>query len=259
MERSVAQKLEALLKLQGIDSQLDEIKKIKGDLPEEVSDLEDEIVGYQTRIQKFDDEIKALNEEIDGKKQRKKDADKLIIKYNEQQKNVRNNREYEAILKEVESEELEIQLADKKIREANEKIIKKNEEISETKATLDDRKKDLANKQKELDNLMQESQGDEDKLKKDREKQSKHIEERLLRSYNKIRSNAINGLAVVEVIRDACGGCFAIVPPQRQAEIREKKKIIVCEHCGRVFAGVEDIIEEVEEVAPAKRTRKTKK
>ncbi len=258
MERSVAQKLEALLKLQAIDSQLDEINKIKGDLPEEVRDLEDEIIGYQTRVQKFNDEVKALNEEIESKKQRKKDADKLITKYKDQQLNVRNNREYEAILKEIESEELEIQLADKKIREANEKIIKKNEEISETQTNLEDRKKDLTNKQKELDNLMKESQGDEDKLKKDRDKQAKHVEERILRSYNKIRSNAINGLAVVEVIRDACGGCFAIVPPQRQAEIREKKKIIVCEHCGRIFAGVEDIIEEEVEVAPVKKTRKTK-
>lgn len=259
MERSVAQKLEALLKLQKIDSQLDEINKAKGDLPEEVRDLEDEIAGYQTRIQKFNQEVKLLNEEIDSKKQRKKEADKLIVKYKEQQMNVRNNREYEAILKEIESEELEIQLADKKIREANEKIIKKNEEIAETKAILEDRNKDLSGKQKELDNLMEESQGDEDKLKKDRDKQAKNVEERLLRSYNKIRSNAINGLAVVQVIRDACGGCFAIVPPQRQAEIRDKKKIIVCEHCGRIFADVVDAIEEEVEVAPVKKTRKTKK
>lgn len=257
MERTIAQKLDALLKLQEIDSKLDEINTIRGDLPEEVQDLEDEIVGYQTRIQKFKEEVKGFNEEINNKKARKKEAEKLIEKYKEQQMNVRNNREYEAILKEIESEELEIQLADKKIREANEKIIKKNEEIAQTEAILDERNNDLSLKQKELDLLMQESRGDEEKLLKEREKQSKNVEERLLRSYEKIRSNAINGLAIVPVRRSACGGCFAIVPPQRQAEIRERKKIIVCEHCGRILAGVDER-EEVEEEKPLKKTRKLK-
>jgi uncharacterized protein len=239
MERTVEQKLSALLKLQTVDSKLDEIKKVRGDLPEEVQDLEDEIIGVETRIQKFDSEVKGFQEEIEGRRQRKKEAEKLIAKYKEQQMNVRNNREYEALTKEVESEELEIQLCEKKIREANDKITRKNEEIADTKKTLNARKSDLDNKKGELDNIMQESEEDEPKLLKDREKQTKQIEERLLRSYDKIRGNAVNGLAVVMVKRDACGGCFNVVPPQRQVEIKEKKKIIVCEHCGRIFAGVE--------------------
>lgn len=244
MERTIEQKLSALLKLQKIDSKLDEIKKVRGDLPDEVQDLEDEIVGYQTRIDKFQSETKVLQQEIEAKKQRKKDAEKMIAKYKDQQMNVRNNREYEALTKEIESEELEMQLSDKKIREAMEKISRINEDIEKTKEVLDERKKDLDNKKDELNNIIVESEGEEGKLMKEREKQSKNIEDRLLRSYNKIRTNAINGLAVVSVKRNACGGCFNIVPPQRQAEIREKKKLIVCEHCGRIMADVEDVIEE---------------
>ena len=256
MERTVEQKLSALLKLQKIDSKLDEIKKIRGDLPDEVQDLEDEIVGYQTRVDKFQNENKSLQQDIEAKKQRKKDAEKMIAKYKDQQMNVRNNREYEALTKEIESEELEIQLSDKRIKEAHEKIARINEEIDKTKEVLDERSKDLEIKRDELNNIMEESEGEEGKLLKEREKQSKHIEDRLLRSYNKIRTNAINGLAVVSVKRNACGGCFNIVPPQRQAEIREKKKLIVCEHCGRIMADVEDVIEE--EPVKTKRTRKTK-
>lgn len=255
MERTVSQKLTALLKLQSIDSKMDELKKMRGDLPEEVQDLEDEIAGYETRIDKFNKEIKGWDDEITAKKQRKKDADKLIIKYKDQQMNVRNNREYDALSKEVESEELEIQLADKKIKEAKVKIEGKKEDVDKTKQILDERKKDLTNKKEELDSLMSESHDEETKLLKDREKQSKNIEERLMRSYNKIRKNAINGLAVVSVKRDACGGCFNVVPPQRQAEIRERKKIIVCEHCGRILADVEEVV--VEE-KPKKTTRRKK-
>ncbi len=255
MERTVEQKLTALLKLQAIDSKLDEIKKLRGDLPDEVQDLEDEIEGYNTRIQNFNKQIDTLNEEIESRKERKRQADKLIEKYKDQQMNVRNNREYEALTKEMESEELEIQLSDKRIREANEKIIRVNEEISKTDEVLEDRKKDLELKQNELENLVQESEGEEAKLMKDRDKFKKGIEDRLLRSYDKIRGNMINGLAVVLVKRHACGGCFNIVPPQRQVEIRERKKIIVCEHCGRIFAGVEEVIEE--EPKP-KKTRKSK-
>jgi uncharacterized protein len=258
MERTVEQKLSALLKLQTIDSKLDEIKKVRGDLPEEVQDLEDEIIGVETRIQKFDSEVKSFQEEIEGRRQRKKEAEKLIVKYKEQQMNVRNNREYEALTKEIESEELEIQLCEKKIREASDKITRKNEEIADTKKTLNARKHDLDNKKGELDNIMQESEEDEAKLLKDREKQTKQIEERLLRSYDKIRGNAVNGLAVVMVKRDACGGCFNVVPPQRQVEIKEKKKIIVCEHCGRIFAGVEEIVivEDKTKLKPGKKGKK---
>ncbi|TAF65593.1 MAG: hypothetical protein EAZ55_08525 [Cytophagales bacterium] len=245
MEKTIAQKITALVKLQSIDSKLDEIKKVRGDLPVEVQDLEDDVAGYQTRIDKFNKEIKALEQEIVGYQERKKEADRLIAKYKEQQMNVRNNREYEAISKEIESEELEIPLADKKIRVAQDKIKKIEIDVNATENVLKDRQKDLENKKNELDGILAESEEEESRLLKDREKQSKSIEERLLKSYNKIRTNALNGLAVVMVRRDACGGCFNIVPPQRQADVREKKKIVVCEHCGRILAGVEEIKEEV--------------
>ncbi len=242
MEITVAQRLESLLKLQQIDSKLDEIVKVRGDLPEEVRDLEDEIIGYETRISKFNKEITSLEDEITRNKQAKKDSEKLITKYKEQQMNVRNNREYDAISKEVELQTLEMELADKKSNEANFRINKKKEEIAEVEKTMRDRKKDLDNKKAELNQLTKESEEEEKSLLSEREQAMTHIEERLLKSYQKIRNNAINGLAVVVVKRGACGGCFNSIPPQRQAEIRDKKKIIVCEHCGRIFADVEDIV-----------------
>jgi hypothetical protein len=242
MERTVAQKLEALLALQTIDSKLDSIKKVRGDLPEEVRDLEDEIAGYETRVGKFDKDIAALEEEITRNKQIKKDSEKLITKYKDQQMNVRNNREYDAITKEIELQTLEMELADKRINEANAKITRKNEEIKGTQTVLSERKKDLNNKNNELNVIISESQEEENKLIEEREAQLANIEDRLLKSYEKIRSNAMNGLAVVLVKRGACGGCFNTVPPQRQADIRDKKKIIVCEHCGRIFADVEDVV-----------------
>jgi uncharacterized protein len=242
METTVAQKLEALLKLQQIDSKLDDIRKIRGDLPEEVRDLEDEMAGYETRISKFKKEIDVLDEEIGRYKQAKKDADKLIVKYKDQQMNVRNNREYDAITKEVELQELEIKLADKRIDEANFKIANKNEEIRRTQEVMNERAKDLDSKKKELNVIISESEEEERGFLGDRDKQAVKIEERLFKSYEKIRGNSGNGLGVVMVKRGACGGCFAMVPPQRQADIREKKKIIVCEHCGRIFADVEEVI-----------------
>jgi predicted nucleic acid-binding Zn-ribbon protein len=242
MERTVAQKLEALLALQTIDSKLDAIQKVRGDLPEEVMDLEDEIAGYETRVGKFEKDISGLEEEITRNKQAKKEAEKLITKYKDQQMNVRNNREYDAITKEIELQTLEMELADKRINEANAKIARKNDEIKGTQSILSERKKDLNTKNSELSALVAESEDEETKLVTERENQVGHIEERLLKSYDKIRSNALNGLAVVMVKRGACGGCFNTVPPQRQADIRDKKKIIVCEHCGRIFADVEDVV-----------------
>lgn len=242
MESTVAQKLEALLQLQRIDSKLDEIEKVRGDLPEEVRDLEDEIAGYETRIGKFEKEIAALEEEISRNKQVKKDAEKLITKYKDQQMNVRNNREYDAITKEIELQTLETELADKRINEASYKINKKNDEIKGIQTILNERKKDLDSKNNELKVISSESEEEENKLRQDRDEKAASIEDRLLKSYNKIRSNAMNGLAVVLVRRGACGGCFNTVPPQRQADIRDKKKIIVCEHCGRIFADVEDVV-----------------
>ncbi|HEX8547875.1 MAG TPA: C4-type zinc ribbon domain-containing protein [Cytophagaceae bacterium] len=252
MESTVAQKLEALVKLQTIDSKLDEIKKIRGDLPEEVRDLEDELAGYETRVSKFNTDIQSLEEEIARNKQAIKEAEKNIKKYTEQQTNVRNNREYDAITKEVELQNLEIQISDKKTKEAHYKIEQKNKEIEGTKSTLSERKKDLESKKQELDVIISESKDEESKLLKERDAAAKLIETRLLNSYNRIRTNAANGLGVVAVKRDACGGCYNTVPPQRQGDIREKKKLIVCEHCGRIFADVESPVIEAPLVAGKK-------
>ena len=241
-ETTIAQKLEALLKLQHIDSALDSIKKMRGDLPEEVRDLEDEVAGIETRISKFNREIAVLEEEISKNRNAKKDAEKLVNKYKDQQMNVRNNREYDAISKEIELQGLEMELADKRSREFEFKILNKKDDVSETETRLNTRKKDLDAKRKELDVLIAESEDDEVKLNKDRDKAAKHVEERLLRPYDKLRGNYPNGLAVVMVKRGACGGCFSAVPPQRQADIKDKKRIIVCEHCGRILADVEDAI-----------------
>lgn len=245
MESTVSQKLDALLALQKIDSQIDELIKIRGDLPEEVRDLEDEIAGYETRIGKFKAEIDELQQEISRGKAGIKEADKLIKKYQEQQNNVRNNREYEAISKEIESQELDIQLFEKKNKEIQYRIERKNMEIGEIESRLDTRKADLEAKKAELDSIVSESTEDEKKLRVLREEAAQKIEDRLMYSYNRIRQNSLNGLAVVKVRRGACGGCFNQVPPQRQADIREKKKIIVCEHCGRVLADVEVVEEPV--------------
>jgi len=254
MEKTVAQKLEALTKLQNIDSELDEIKTVRGALPEEVSDLEDEIIGYETRVQNYNQDLEDIDEQISSNKQSIKEAEKLIKKYQEQQMNVRNNREYDAITKELELQQLEIQILEKKINESKGKIENKNQEIEGTKQLLEERTKDMESKKDELDGLISESEEEEKHLLSKREKASKDIEERLLMSYNKIRDSANNGLAVVKVTRDACGGCFNIVPPQRQADIRDKKKIIVCEHCGRILADADEIAE----VKTPKKRRTTK-
>ncbi len=256
MENTVAQKLEALSKLQSIDSQLDEIEKIRGALPDEVMDLEDEIAGYETRVGNHNQVIEDLELSIANNKTSIKDAEKLIAKYKEQQMNVRNNREYDAITKEMELQELEIQIQEKRIKESQAKIEAKNAEIEDTKNILEERKKDLESKKKELEQITEESKEEEEKLMKNRAKAAKAIEERLLNSYNKIRNNVRNKLGVVPVDRGACGGCFNVVPPQKQAEIREKKKLIVCEHCGRILC---DVIEEVVVETPKpKRTKRAK-
>ncbi len=255
MENTVAKKLEALIKLQSLDSEIDEIKKVRGALPDEVMDLEDEIAGYQTRIDKQNQELEDIESNIEANKIAIKDAEKLIKKYEEQQMNVRNNREYDAITKEIELQQLEIQILEKRIKEAYAKTEEQKEGIDKTKETLSEREKDLKTKKEELEVITKESEADEKKLEKSRSTASKAVEERLLIAYDKIRENMRNGLAVVPVKRGACGGCFNIVPPQKQAEIRERKKVIVCEHCGRILADVEDEI--VEEVKPKRRTKRT--
>ncbi|MBO6761442.1 MAG: hypothetical protein JJ909_10810, partial [Roseivirga sp.] len=208
------------------------------------------------RIEKFNNELSELEANISDHKTQIKNSEALIKKYEEQQMNVRNNREYDAITKEIELQNLEIQISEKRIKEAYVKIDAKKEEISRTQGELDERKKDLDTKKNELEVLTQESEADEQKLLKDREKATKNIEDRLLNSYNKLRNNARNGLAVVPVSRGACGGCFNVVPPQRQADIRDNKKLIVCEHCGRILAEVTDEIVN-EEKKKTRRTRKT--
>ncbi|MFC3417808.1 zinc ribbon domain-containing protein [Algoriphagus hitonicola] len=256
MESTVAQRLEAIHNLQLIDSKLDAILKVRGALPEEVQDLEDEIAGYETRLQKFNSEIESFEDSIKALKESIKESEKLIKKYQEQQMNVRNNREYDAITKELELQDLEIQVAKKKIAEAGLKIDQKKHDLNELSEIMKDRQKDLDQKKDELSTIVAESENEEAKLNTEREKAVKKIEDRLLKSYAKIRENAKNGLAVVMVKRGACGGCFNTVPPQRQADIREKKKLIVCEHCGRILAGVEDEIEE-EPTPKKKRTSRS--
>lgn len=244
MESTVAQKLEAIYNLQLIDSRLDAIVKVRGALPEEVQDLEDEIAGYETRLQKFKRDIESFEEDIKRYKENIKDSEKLIKKYQEQQMNVRNNREYDAITKELELQDLEIQVSKKKIAETGVKIENKKTDLEELSNVMKDRQKDLDLKKDELSTIVAESEAEESKLRTEKDKAAKKVEDRLIKSYTKIRANAKNGLAVVMVKRGACGGCFNTVPPQRQADIREKKKLIVCEHCGRILAGVEDEIED---------------
>lgn len=241
MELSVADRLEALLELQVLDSALDSLYKLRGDLPDEVADLENEMLGVEKRVKRFNEDIVSIEEEIANLRLSKKDAEKLIIKYKEQQNNVRNSREYDALDKELELQELEIQLADKRIREADFKTKTKQNEIADAEVTLGQVKGALIAKQAELTKLIGDSEDEEKKLLKKRDKQAKAVEERLLKAYERIRGSVRNGLAVVEVDRGACGGCFNVVPPQRQADIMEKLKIIVCEHCGRILADAEQI------------------
>ncbi|PIY12206.1 MAG: hypothetical protein COZ18_02560 [Flexibacter sp. CG_4_10_14_3_um_filter_32_15] len=254
----VAKRIDALVKLQEVDSKLDELRKIKGDLPEEVQDLEDEIEGYHTRIAKFETEKKSLDDLEATQDNSIKEHKKLIVKYEEQQMDVRNDREFQAIAREIENQQLDIRLAEKAVRDTQYKIERKQKQIEDTTATLEERKKDLENKKNELEGIVKESEEEEAKLIKEREKRMKNIADTLYLSYERIRENARNGLAVVNVKRNACGGCFNIVPPQRQVDIKEKKKLVVCEHCGRVFADVE-AVEVVEKKRTTRRKRVTKK
>lgn len=237
--QSVVQKLEALVKLQSIDSKIDEIKKLRGDLPDEVQDLEDEIEGYKTRFNRFETEQKDLEENIKKYKEGIKEAEKLIKKYSEQQKNVRNNREFDAITKEVELQELEIQICEKRIKEAKDLIQAKKDEIEKTNTLITERGEHLDNKKKELQGIMSESEEEEKKLLSEREKATKKIEDKLLKYYERLRGSLSNGLAVVRVVRGAAEGCNIVIPPQKIAEIREKKKIVIDEHSGRILADVD--------------------
>lgn len=242
-EISVEDRLRALFSLQLVDSEIDKIKTLRGELPLEVQDLEDEIAGLETRLGNLKEEVVNLEKAVTNKHTEITAAEALIKKYDEQQKNVRNNREYDSLSKEIEYQNLEIELFNKKIREFNFQIEEKNVVIAESEELLADRKSDLENKKSELDEIISDTQKEEDGLYKKSEKVESIIEERLLAAYKRIRSNARNGLAVVPVQRDACGGCFNQIPPQRQLDIKSRKKIIVCEYCGRILVDDEIIRE----------------
>ena len=243
---SVEEKLRALYQLQQVDSKIDKIRTIRGELPLEVQDLEDDIEGLETRINNYTDEIKALEAQITEKKHSIKESQALIKKYEGQQNNVRNNREYDSLSKEIEYQTLEIQLAEKRIREYKSNIDAKNQIVEEAQGALDERKSDLEHKKSELDDIVAETRKDEEELLTASAKAEDLIEDRLLAAYKRIRTNARNGLAVVSVERDACGGCFNKVPPQRQLDIKTRKKIIVCEHCGRILVDPDIDNDEVE-------------
>jgi len=234
-EMTVAEKLKALYDLQMVDTAVDKIRILRGELPLEVQDLEDEIEGLQTRVSKYDDDIEGLEKSINGKKQEIVNAQELIKKYEEQQNNVRNNREYDSLSKEIEFQTLEIELCEKRIREFTVQIDEKKIVIEESTTVLDERKLDLENKQKELEDIIDETKKEEEVMEKKSSDIEAIIESRLIGAYKKIRGNARNGLAVVPVERDACGGCFNKIPPQRQLDIASRKKIIVCEYCGRIL------------------------
>jgi predicted nucleic acid-binding Zn-ribbon protein len=234
-EISVEEKLRALFELQQVDSKIDKIRTVRGELPLEVRDLEDLVAGLETRVNNFSEELKTMEDSINEKKNVIKEAQALIKKYEAQQGKVRNNREYDAITKEIEFQNLEIQLAEKRIKEFKANIVAKKEIIEQSEEELKDRKKDLKLKKQELDEIVAETEKEEQSLMKRSKASEAIIEDRLLNAYKRIRSNVMNGLGVVTVERDACGGCFNKIPPQRHLDIRAHKKVIVCEHCGRIL------------------------
>jgi hypothetical protein len=238
-EVSVEEKLKALYNLQQIDSAIDRIRIVQGELPLEVSDLEDEVAGLETRIKNFTEEVNALEDLITQRKIAMKDAAELIKKYEGQQGKVRNNREYDSITKEMEYQTLDIQLSEKRIKEYKAAIALKNEVLDAAKATYNERKNDLDHKKAELKDIVAETEKEEKSLLKKSKESETLIEARLLNAYQRIRANSRNGLGVVTVERDACGGCFNKIPPQTQMDIRTHKKIIVCEHCGRILVDAE--------------------
>lgn len=234
-ELTIEEKLQHLYELQKIDSEIDKIKTLRGELPLEVQDLEDEIAGLETRIENHKGEILELEKGISVRKQEIKKSEESIKKYSEQLDNVRNNREYDALTKEIEFQKLEIELQEKKIREAQKSIAEKEAFMADAKQRYEDKTSDLEAKKNELNDIINETHKDEESLLEKSAALAQNIDERLLTAYRRIRGNARNGLAVVTVDRDACGGCFNKIPPQRQLDIRSRKKIIVCEYCGRIL------------------------
>lgn len=243
-ELTVEQKLKALFQLQTMLSKIDEIKTLRGELPLEVQDLEDEIAGLSTRIDRIKAEVAELKSSIAGKKVEIETAKASVAKYKDQQDNVRNNREYDVLTKEIEFQSLEVELCEKRIKEYTASIKAKEEEIAKSEQMLEERKKDLEVKKNELDEIVAETKQEEEKLREKAKNLEATIEPRLLQAFKRIRKNSRNGLGITYVQRDACGGCFNKIPPQKQLDIRMRKKIIVCEYCGRIMidpelAGVE--------------------
>lgn len=243
-ELTVEERLKALYELQTLLSEIDRIKTIRGELPLEVQDLEDEIAGLETRIQKYKAEVDDLRAQTVKKKHDIEQAKALIDKYTEQQNNVRNNREFDFLSKEIEFQNLEIELAEKRIREFSAQSEQKAKDIVAANETLTDRQHILGEKKSELDEIVSETKQDEERIREKAKKLEAKIDPRLLTAFKRIRKSARNGLGIVYIQRNACGGCFNRIPPQRQMEIKMHKKIIVCEYCGRIMidpelAGVE--------------------
>ncbi len=243
---SVEEKLSALIRLQKIDSKLDQIQILKGELPMEVSDLEDEIQGLTSRKNRIEEEINGISEFIEQKKLSIKDAEALIKKYEKQSESVKNNREFEAINKEIEMQQLEVKLAEKHIRDANEELSDKARNLETAKKQIATKESVLNHKKGELEKIIADTEKEETHFNKIAADARKGMDDRLLYSYDRIRKSYRNGLAVVPVERDACGGCFNAIPPQKQSEIKQRKKVMVCENCGRIL--VDDDLNSVVEV-----------
>ena len=260
---SVEEKLKNLYQLQSTLSAIDEKRALRGELPLEVQDLEDEVEGLNTRIEKIQNEIKEFKDAITQKKGEIVDAQASVERYQNQLNEVKNNREYDMLSKEIEFQTLEIELCNKKIKDATIKVEDKSKTLADAENLLSERKQDLAEKKRELSEIMQETREEEEELREKAKELETRIEPRLLTSFKRIRKNARNGLGIVYVQRDACGGCFNKIPPQRQLDVKMHKKIIVCEYCGRIMidpelAGIKT--ETPVEEKPKKRAiRKTKK
>jgi len=242
---SVEEKLKALHQLQVIDTEVDKIRIIRGELPLEIEDLEDLIAGLNTRLEKFNEELTVITDNIAANKNSVALATDAIEKYEKQLKNIKNNREFTSLTKEVEFQNLEIQIAEKNKAQNEANVLHKTEIINACTAQIAEKEEELKVKQSELDEIIKETEKEEASLMKDSAKAEKVIDERLLNAYKRIRSKVSNGLAVVSVERNACGGCFSEIPPQRQLDIRMHKKVIVCEHCGRIMVD-SNIFEEQE-------------
>jgi predicted nucleic acid-binding Zn-ribbon protein len=238
-EYSVEEKLKSLLDLQKVETKLDEIQILKGELPIEVSDLEDEIQGLHARERRIEEEINGITEFINEKKLIMIESDALVKKYEKQSENVKNNREFEAINKEIEMQSLELKLAEKHIKDANEEMGDKVRVLEIAKKNIATKEVNLKHKKSELDKIISETIKEETQYRKESDKAKSKVDPRVLASYERIRKNYRNGLSVVPIVRDACGGCFNAIPPQRQSEIRQRKKIIVCENCGRILVDEE--------------------